>query len=783
MGTLFAFVSETRQHSRRDIMRVTNKLTFTNSINNNAEKQELLYKINRQMQTGVKIQDSYEDASVYIDSTRLEYELETLEQVKEATKKTKEMTSNSMKALQDMESLIKDFKVKMTAAASDSNSQTSREAIVAELKRMKEAIVSLANTSINGQYLFAGSQVANKPFDSLGNYFGDKNYLNVVTGSGTRSRYNVSGWDLFYKADNDYKKQITTNVSFCDNRHDLDNNPDKTRYLNAESKWQDLIGQNYVGDKGLDIDTDFIYEDTRLDFPPSTLYVQGVKPNGMSFKSSVLVGKDDTIEDVLKNIGKLYGNTDTSKVVDVSINESGQIQITDLKQGNNQLDFHAIAYTPKTETKKELKDLIELVKANGLTMADLTNQAMAEAMGQANANSDITKMPISITFQPRDNAGTPIVGANNAPAQITLKLHQTDFIKSKMTDAEDNAANGSDYDNVYFEKRGNVVYGNISQVIRANNQYATNSTKLSEVMSTSSIDGTQLVLKVKSKGGNTYEANIDLQNSTVSFTDPANAAQTISFPIMHTDPTTLNSGVVTAPGDITYRQINDIIGLFASDRVPTASIVPVNREINQADYANYQKNVSDSRSTVEVNVDYKGRISITDKLSTGTNIEVSLRDNLSGQFSMPPYTNTANIQSGPNFSFSANNALTIDEPNVDMVRDLDGMIDAVLKGIMRADSNSSIPRNTGMQGALERLDHLADHVRKLNSAIGSYHNNIEKISTRSKFLEVNVQAMQKVVIAKEPSEVLLDLTQVQLTYESSLKATTTLMRLSLLNYM
>ncbi|ECQ5527523.1 flagellin biosynthesis protein FlgL, partial [Campylobacter jejuni] len=95
-----------------------------------------------------------------------------LEQVKESTSRAQEMTQNSMKALQDMVKLLEDFKVKVTQAASDSNSQTSREAIAKELERIKESIVQLANTSVNGQYLFAGSQVANKPFDSNGNYYG-----------------------------------------------------------------------------------------------------------------------------------------------------------------------------------------------------------------------------------------------------------------------------------------------------------------------------------------------------------------------------------------------------------------------------------------------------------------------------------------------------------------------------------------------------------------------------------------------------------------------------------
>ncbi|HEB9335724.1 TPA: flagellar hook-associated protein FlgL [Campylobacter coli] len=750
-------------------MRITNKLNFTNSISTSMGAQSSLYQISQQLSSGIKIQNSYEDASVYIDNTRLEYELKTLEQVKQATNSAKEMTQNSMKALQDMVKLLEDFKVKVTQAASDSNSQTSREAIAKELERIKEGIVQLANTSVNGQYLFAGSQVANKPFDSSGNYYGDKNNINVVTGAGTESPYNIPGWDLFFKADGDYKKQISTNVSFTDNRWNLTENPDKTEYLTSSSKWQQLIGQGYVKDNGLDVDKDFEYSDTKLNFPPTTLYVQGTRPDGTSFKSAVLVNPEDTLEDVMENIGTLYGNTPNNKVVEISMNDSGQIQITDLKQGNNKLDFHAVAFTPQADDSTELKSIIEAANQEGITMEEVTNRVMTAATA-APSDGDITNLnsPVTVTINGED---------------FEIDLKQTDFIKSKMTDTDGNAANGADYDNVYFEKNGNTVYGNVSQVIKGSNAYATESTKLSEVMAGDSLNGTTLNLKVNSKGGNSYDVSINLQNSTVSFPDPNNPTQTISFPIMHTDPATGNSGVITGANDITYGQINDIIGMFAADKIPTASINPTNGKIDAVDYQNMQQLMKDSNATVDVSMDYKGRISVTDKLSSGTNIEISLSDSQSGQFPLPPFTTTSNVENGPNFNFSANNSLTIDEPNVDIIKDLDLMIDAVLSGNMRADSESEDPRNTGMQGALERLDHLADHVSKLNTTMGAYYNTIDGVNTRTTFLSVNVQSIKSNVIDVDYGEAMMNLMQTQLAYQASLKASTTIAQLSLLNYM
>ncbi|EAH9135984.1 flagellar hook-associated protein FlgL [Campylobacter upsaliensis] len=750
-------------------MRVTNKLNFTNSIQNTMSGASALNKLSMQLSSGMKIQDSYEDASIYIDNTRLEYELKTLEQIKEATSSAKEMTSNSMKALQDMVKLLENFKVKVTQAASDSNSQTSREAIAKELEKIKEQIVQLANTSINGQYLFAGAQLNHKPFDSKGNYFGDKNNVNVVTGAGTESPYNIPGFDLFFKADGDYQKQITTNESFTDNRYDLNKNPDKKQYLKGDNLWQDLIGLGYVKDKNLEIDKDFEQEDTRLKFPPTTLYVQGVKPDGQSFKSAVLVNPTDKMEDVLEKIGNLYGNTATEKVVDVTINDSGQIQIRDLKEGNNKLDFHAVAYTPQFDNKTEMQEIETAMQAAQppLSKDDLTNLVMEAAIGNPARPITDLQSPVQVTINGQ---------------QFDIDLHQTDFINSKMTDTQGNATNGADYDNTFFEKHGNSVIGNVSQVIQGTNAYATDSTKLSEVMSGNAMDST-LNLTVNSKGGNTYNVTVNLQNSTVSFPDPNNPNQNITFPITHTNPATGNSGVVTPPNEITYRQLNDIIGMFASDQVPTQSIQPNNGQINANQYDTLQKLMSDSKSTVNVTMDYRGRISVTDKLSTGTNIGVSLSDSQSGQFPQPPYNHTANQVAGPDFSFNANNSLVIDEPNVDVIKDLDLMIEAVLSGNMRANADGDNPRNTGMQGALERLDHLSDHINKLNTTMGAYHNNIDNVNTRVTFLGVNVQTLKTKVNDADYGETLMNLMQTQLAYQASMKATTTISQLSLLNYM
>ncbi|EAL9772831.1 lagellar hook-associated protein FlgL [Campylobacter lari] len=740
-------------------MRISNQYTYYTSIQNYTDGQSLLNKYNLQLQTGQLIQHSWENANTYINGSRLEYELANIGQVIEGTQSAMELAKNTDTALKNITELLEKFKTLLTKAASDGNSQESREAIAKELKLVRDSIINIANTSINGQYLFAGSNSANMPFDKYGNYTGNKDNIFVVSGAGTQIPYNIPGWDLFFKPDSNINKIISTNVSFTDARY-----PDKKEYLTGESKFSYLIGQNYVQNGKLDPDKNFEDSyDEKLPFPHSSMYIQGVRPDGTSFKATLDIDPDAKIEDVLENIGKLYGNTEGNEVVKVALNDSGQIEIKSLKEGSSSLDFHAVAMTPQLQDAEQIKALSEAAQREGISMDEVTNRIM-----QASHNGDL------------NNAKSPVTITVNGE-QFTVDIHKTDFIKS---DINGNKTNGADFD-VPFEKDGNTVFGNVSQVIKGTSEYATDSTKLSEVVANAngSMDGQQLQMEITSRSGQKYNVTIDLENSTVSYPDPNNPGQTISFPITHSqynEATGTSVGMQTRPEDITYGQLNDIIGMFASDNVPTATITPnANGTINNNDFQTIQQDIADSKGFVEVSMDYKGRISITDKFSTNTNIGLTIKDSNSNS-GFPP---AGEVSNGSGFVFSANNSLTIDDPNIDLIKDLDEMIDAVLNGSMRADSEGSDPRNTGLQGALEKIDHLQDHVRKMQTTIGAYTNNIEETNKRMTFLNVNVASIKSGVTDADYGQTYMMFMQTMVSYQAMLSATSKISQMSLLNYL
>ena len=178
-------------------MRVTNSLFYQNSVNDYQCNMQELYKTNAQLSSGMKIQNSFEDSGIFVDTMRLNYEVATLEQAKESSAKAQTYANNTDKVLNEFTDALSQFKTKLIQSANESNSPTSLNALADELQVLRDHMVSLGNTSINGQYLFSGTAVNTKPISSDGSYNGNDESIEAVIGSGVKLPYNVNGSDLF----------------------------------------------------------------------------------------------------------------------------------------------------------------------------------------------------------------------------------------------------------------------------------------------------------------------------------------------------------------------------------------------------------------------------------------------------------------------------------------------------------------------------------------------------------------------------------------------------------
>ncbi|MDO5046063.1 flagellin N-terminal helical domain-containing protein [Campylobacter sp.] len=748
------------------MMRITNQMMkFNDNYNYQANMREL-HRLNTQISSGLKIQNSFEDSSIYNDGMRLDYEVATLEQVKDATSKASSFSLNTDKALKEFKEKLELFKTKLVQAGNEHHSKTSREALANDLQGIKNHLVNIANTSINGQFLFSGSAINTKPINGTTNeYFGNSQSMNVVGGSKINLPYNLAGSELFLGRDKDYTRHISANVSLTD--QSILNRKDNIKYLNEESGIRNMIGFNYLKDeKGLS-DLDFVGSNAKK-FQNTTFYLQGKKPDGTSFTSKFQMTSDASIKDLMEKIGTEYGNTPNSKVVEVAINNQGQINIKDLTKANQPIDFHMVGVTKKIDRA-----------------SDLTANNINDATHGFNGINNLANLQNFINAN-RDD------------------YHVTEFVKSDYRDLNGNKTDAFDFDRVKFKNDGRHVIGTVSQITRKGGEFATDKTTLSEVAGTKNlyngesgkynIDGQNLQMHIRSKHGGNYEVNIRFvgpnANIAIGGTAPDGTVVNYQTPVwdsLYNPVTDSTDGIRTSAKDVTFRQLNDIISFVASDNIPNPDAVvnPPNLTPLEKSFIAYQQSIKDAQGSVEVNMDHRGRIKITDKQNTNTPIEVSIfdirnSDKFAGDSTMPP-PNGQGV--GSIFTFSANNAITIDESSVDIFADMDKMIDAVRLGQYRADSEGPDPRSSGIQGAIERLDHIFDHVNKLHTKVGAISSSLKDTNLRAGILSVNVETVKSEVVNADYGKTYMNLMQKIMSYQAMLQSVAKVNQLSLLNYM
>ena len=744
-------------------MRMTNQLMkFMNNYDYQTNM-KALYKLNTQISSGLKIQNSFEDSSVYNDGMRLDYEVATLEQVQTATSKAQHFSKNTDKALGEFKQQLETFKTKLVQGANEIHSQTSREAIANDLQGIKNHLVNIANTSINGQFLFSGSAINTKPINGDTNeYFGNAQTMKAVGGAQVNLTYNQNGQELFLGKDGDYNKKVTSNTML--KAQNLDDR-NKTVYIDSEHKMRDLIGFKYVKDEKTLTNQDFTGTGVR-EFQKTTFFLQGKKPNGTSFTSKFKMTSDASINDLLEKIGTEYGNTPTNKVVEVTINNQGQINVKDLSKGNQVIDFHMIAATKKVAD------------------ADALAGGIAGASSAFDAINSLKSLETLVNATPTSHKDYEI----------------TEFVKSKYEDLGGAATNAYDYDKINFKQEGRNLVGTVSQVERGSGKFADDNTTLSQVVGAKelyqgerdkyNIDGQRIRMEIKSKSGGKYTAGVNLDDTTVpstakvKITRPDNSTYTTSvwdsFYNDTTNPPT-TEGIDTQSKNMTFRQLNDIIGMVASDNVPAGA-----GGNTQADYVAYKQAISKSQGSVEANMDHRGRIKVTDKQNAVTPIKVGIYDEVNADKFAGDSTGATPATSqgkGSLWSFSANNGIEIDSPSVDIFEDLDRMIEAVRSGQYRADSEGEYPRNSGIQGAIERLDHIADHVNKIHTKVGNQTNTLIQTNTHASVMEVNVKTVKADITNADYGETYMNLMQKMMSYQAMLQSVAKINQLSLLNYM
>ena len=820
-------------------MRVTDNHFYNRFVYDQDRAKSELRQVNQQISSGIKIKYGYEDTSVFTDTLRLDYEEHSLNQIVNVATDAQNFANNTDSVMFQFTDSITRFKTLLVQAVNGSNNDENFDAIANELESLKDNMINLGNTSINGRYLFSGSSTNVKPLDENGNYHGNDKELKAVVGTNVEVPYNIPGSELFFGEDHNYHRTVTTNVPLY-KKIDFDKKelgltdirPDTPEYITIDSTIEEMTG--WEGDTN---------NDNKIYF-----YVTGKDTNGKSFKDILEFGKDLKVDDLLEKIGSLYGNTPTNEVVNVTLN-NGRIEIQDKQSGSSLLDFSMVASDKKvTDIKETLQDPDAHVMffnsggrvpdfalstiassrntdvSNSFTLntlfIDKNSQQQAElntklkdifpSDSDGSTNDDVK----SISFSGKDVDGNDVTGSINIDNSATMqdllnKIHTTFGVDAVLNEngrieLVDNSGNNGDnffisnfstmngadgggtainglrseitVESNDFTKNGNLLKSDVSQIVKSDNSYAVNSTKLVDLSAGSDIDNLSLDLNVKDKDGNNVSANIfrdstDSGKIKVRIDTDKDGNWDKTFTVKNADGTDTVEDSANGIHQFTMKQLTDIISVVMAGKY---------NDIDDTDSSTYVDAVATSRKYVDTRLDDKGKIVVEDKTKADTNMRLSLFDS-----NAMDYTADADGKYRSSlFTFQSNNSLTIDDPKHDFFASLDEAIDAVRLGRIRPNGEDIVDsRNVGIEGLIERIDHVLEHFTKEHTKIGAMSNRLGYAVERNETLKVNVQTLRSEILDTDIGEASMRLNQLTLNFQALYSTISKINSLSLVNYM
>ncbi len=830
--------------------------------------QSKLSDINTKIASGLKIQYGYQDSSVFNQNLKLEYEELNLDQGIDNSSTAYTRTLNTDKALQELSQTAVQFNTKLIQAANDIHSPVSREAIARDLEKLKEHIISIANTSIGGEFLFSGSNVKIRPFEPDGTYKGNNERLESLISSKNLMPYNITGEELFFGRDSDSYKTITTNIRKF-NQSKL--NPD----IMDRIRRGDIPEEVYI--KSTDTLRDLLGDDDRFtnNNGKEYFYMRGVRPDGTSFKSKFAfdVGFGDEknatkVQDLLDKIGKEFGNTSKNKVVDVSLNYWGEIEIKNLAPGNANLDFHLVSSNADVEN---LDDLASMgARVTSFQKSPFMGEYSQHTITGLRDNYDHRISKIPSTFLTKDNTPATLTtkvrdvlpegidtlvfagtrpntndGKINPESIESLKITIDDSmqfrdvikqvsahfggnlegemihgelvfrdnnVKNKDRDTYDPPFNGesgfslslstygggelrnglrsdykAEYDRLAFENRGSKLVSNVQQILSGGIGFATDETKLSEVAG-GSVDGQVYNLSLSDHNGVPLQARVTLSNKEGSFLvlpDPK-SAQEIHIPLYnpHDEPPAVS---ITKADDVTYRQLMDAIGIALnySNQDSQAYLAAANLDNGvptQEGKRVFESLLHAQQGKIEVKLTSQGRIQITDEMRSISRMKFMIYNDQSNDFSEDALRNHTTF-----LTFNANNALTIDQPDISFFDGLDEIIKAVRNGIYRPDiyGENYVPdmRNIGIQNSIELFGHFSNHIEKMIAQNGAHGRSFENALRRNEVLKVQIASIKNDNIGTDMAQTYNHFSNLTTNYNAVLASTSRINQMSLVNYL
>lgn len=180
-------------------MRITDNLLRNNMVNGIQQSLADYEKKQWQVSSGKRIRTLSDDPTGSAKVLNLRSSLRDMDQFDKNITSVKSSLDNSENLIMSAKNIISSLKADALRAVNDATANADvKKQIAAEVTSLRSQLLGIANTQLDGVYVFAGQKVKTKPFDDDGTYRGDTNAINKQVGpGGIMITANVNGDEAF----------------------------------------------------------------------------------------------------------------------------------------------------------------------------------------------------------------------------------------------------------------------------------------------------------------------------------------------------------------------------------------------------------------------------------------------------------------------------------------------------------------------------------------------------------------------------------------------------------
>ena len=196
-------------------MRIANKIVYDMVKTNLENTTKELYQVQKVVASGKRITKLSDDPIGVTQVLNIKSSLANIEQMgRNITMGTSWLTA-SESALSNVQDLISESKALCVQMATATTGAEERATAANTVQNTLEEIISLANTEVNGRYIFAGSETDSPPFSQDGTYNGDNNPFKIKIGKDATVAVGCDGEAVFgtiFETLNDLKSALESNT-------------------------------------------------------------------------------------------------------------------------------------------------------------------------------------------------------------------------------------------------------------------------------------------------------------------------------------------------------------------------------------------------------------------------------------------------------------------------------------------------------------------------------------------------------------------------------------------